>query len=122
MEPINWSMFKENCGDDEGLVDEIVTLFLREGVKTLGELGQAVEASDFELMRQRAHRLKGALLSLAAIPCSDAVKELEEIGARTNASDPKESWQKLTVEFARLKTHLEMHTNSRTPAAANAIK
>ncbi len=122
MEPINWSMFKENCGDDEALVDEIVTLFLKEGVKTLGELRQAVEANDFELMRQRAHRLKGALLSLAALPCSDAVKELEEIGARTNSGDPKLSWDKLTVEFARLQTHLEVHVINRKSAVVGGIK
>jgi HPt (histidine-containing phosphotransfer) domain-containing protein len=77
VEPIDWEGLREQCAGDEALVQEVVELYRREWRALLRDVQQAVEAVDLPTVKRFAHRLKGALLSLAAKPAAESAQRLE---------------------------------------------
>ncbi len=77
MDVIDWAALKDNCAGDESLMDEIIQLFRQEGPALLDDVRAAVQAGEPVAVRKTAHRLKGALVSLAAPRASAAAKDLE---------------------------------------------
>ncbi|MBL9036930.1 MAG: Hpt domain-containing protein [Archangium sp.] len=80
MEVLNWAMLRENCGGDEALVDEVLELFRREAEGMVADVRKAVEKADAEAVKRSAHRLKGALVSLAAHSSVECARVLEAMG------------------------------------------
>ncbi len=81
MQPLNWTALKANCAGDEHLVSEVLVTFRREQEPLVRAVRDAVDAGDAEAIRRAAHRLKGALLTIAAQPSIDAAHALEFGGA-----------------------------------------
>lgn len=52
--------------DDGSFVKEIIDLFASDSETSIGQLHAALDASDLDLTRKVAHRLKGSALSLGA--------------------------------------------------------
>lgn len=82
---IDWVALRENCAGDEGLVNEVIELFRQESDALLGDVRTAVAAKDANQVKRTAHRLKGALVSLAARPAVDAARALEVAGGANDA-------------------------------------
>jgi CheY-like chemotaxis protein len=87
---------------DRALLDELTRIFLEENPETLRKIEQALEARDAKSVERLAHRLKGALLTLAAPRAAEAALELETEGTA-------ESFQRLRREVSRLEDELKSH-------------
>ncbi|MBL8917890.1 MAG: Hpt domain-containing protein [Myxococcaceae bacterium] len=107
MEPIDWKALSENCAGDDGLVTEIVGLFRREAPALLGDVQAAVRANDGPAIKRTAHRLKGALLSLAAKGATELAKELEQAGSANELSKVTTLLSRLEEELRRVLTALD---------------
>lgn len=102
MDVIDWNSLKDNCAGDDGLVTEILELFRKEGPALLTDVQRAVAAGDGQAIKRTAHRLKGALVSLAAHPATAIAKELEHAGAQNELSRVAGLQIQLETEMARL--------------------
>ena len=102
MEPIDWSALRENCADDDSLVAEVLELFRKEAPALLADIGAAVKKGDALAVKHTAHRLKGALASLAAQPCVTTSRELESMGSKGELSQASEMYAQLEREMQRL--------------------
>ncbi len=85
---------------DRALLDELTRIFLEETPETLRKIEQALEARDARAVERLAHRLKGALLTLAAPAAAEAALDLETTGT-------EESYRRLRREVARLEEELK---------------
>ncbi|HJS73691.1 MAG TPA: response regulator, partial [Vicinamibacteria bacterium] len=85
---------------DRALLDELTRIFLEENPETLRRIEQALETRDANAVERLAHRLKGALLTLAAPRAAEAALELETAGTA-------ESFQRLRREVSRLEEELK---------------
>ncbi len=106
MEPIDWEALLENCAGDESLVSEVLELFRKEAPGLLTDIGAAVTKGDPLAVKYTAHRLKGALASLAAGPCVTASRELELMGSNGELSQAAEMYGQLEREMQTLLTVL----------------
>lgn len=113
MEPLDWTALRENCAGDEGLIAEVLELFRNESGGMLADIAAAVTAGEAVAIRRTAHRLKGALVSLAARPATDAAKALELAGADGDLAAAREHYALLERELG-----LVIETISRLPRAA----
>ena len=102
MEPLDWGSLRENCAGDEGLVHEVLDLFRKEADSLLNDVRTAVAAKDALQVKRTAHRLKGALVSLAARPSVEAAKALELAGANSESAVYEPYFARLETGMARL--------------------
>jgi two-component system sensor histidine kinase/response regulator len=111
MEPLDWKALRENCAGDEGLVNEVLDLFRNEAGGMLADVGTAVKSGDPVTIKRAAHRLKGALVSLAAKPATEAAKALELAGSSSNLAAAPALFAQLEAELTRvLDTIARPHT------------
>lgn len=102
MDPIDWNALRENCAGDESLVAEVLELFRKEAPNLLADVGAAVRAGDALGVKHTAHRLKGALASLAAQPCVTTSRELELMGSKGELTKAADMYSQLEREMHRL--------------------
>jgi HPt (histidine-containing phosphotransfer) domain-containing protein len=76
----NRSAALEIVGGDEGLLNEMVQLFLVESPKLLAQMQQALAHNDPHLLEMAAHCLKGELRYLVVPEASEAADKLEAAG------------------------------------------
>ncbi len=101
-EPLDWDVLRAHCASDELLVAELIALFRDEVQGQLGDLAQAVAAGDARALKDAAHRLKGALVTLAAGPATAHAIALESCGARGDLGEAPSLLAQLEHEIARL--------------------
>ncbi len=101
-DPIDWNALRDNCAGDESLVNEVLELFRTEGPLLLADVATAVKLNDANAVKRTAHRLKGALASLAAHPCVTSSRELELMGTKGELSNAAEMYRQLEREMHRL--------------------
>lgn len=92
-------------GGDSALLTEIAELFQRERAALGADLRRALEARDPSAVERRAHRLRSALLNLAAGPAAQAALRLEDCGRRGHLPEP-EQVAALFAELERLSAAL----------------
>jgi HPt (histidine-containing phosphotransfer) domain-containing protein len=102
MEPLDWNALRENCAGDDSLVNEVLDLFKKEAAGLLGDVRTAVASKEPVSVKKTAHRLKGALVSLGAMPSVAAARDLEKAGAENDASKFEPVFATLEREMARL--------------------
>jgi HPt (histidine-containing phosphotransfer) domain-containing protein len=76
----NRSAALEIVGGDEGLLNEMVQLFLVESPKLVAQMQQALAHNDPRLLEMAAHCLKGELRYLVVPEASEAADKLEAAG------------------------------------------
>ena len=108
MEAIDWDALKENCAGDDDLVAEIVDLFRRECGAMLDDVRQAGGSKDALAVKKSAHRLRGALVSLAANGAAEIAGTLEKMGAENNMTAVDSMVESLNAEMSRLLAALEV--------------
>lgn len=102
MEAINWKALRLNCAGDEALMNEVLFLFRDEARTLLEDVANAVASGDPVAVKRASHRLKGALVSLAAEPATDCARDLELCGASGDLSRAKELFAALEVSVAQV--------------------
>jgi HPt (histidine-containing phosphotransfer) domain-containing protein len=107
MDVIDWGALKENCAGDESLVKEILELFQKEGPVLLADVRTAVGKREGIAIKRSAHRLKGALVSLGAVPATSLARELEQAGQENDLERAPTLQRRLEVEMERLLATLQ---------------
>jgi HPt (histidine-containing phosphotransfer) domain-containing protein len=104
---IDWQALRDNCAGDDALVGEIVELFRREAPGLLADVERAVGTKEPLAIKRTAHRLKGALVSLAAPQASMLARDLEQAGTENDLSRVGALGAALAHEMTRLLAALE---------------
>jgi CheY-like chemotaxis protein/HPt (histidine-containing phosphotransfer) domain-containing protein len=91
---------------DRALLAELTGIFLGETPETLSRIEQALEARDGKAVERLAHRLKGALLTLAAPSAAQAALELESAASSAPEGAAGEAFDRLRREISRLEEEL----------------
>jgi signal transduction histidine kinase/HPt (histidine-containing phosphotransfer) domain-containing protein len=105
-QPIAIDRALEQLGDDMSLLEELAGLFADEYAELHTRLGTAVSTGDFEETASVAHRIKGSLGSMSALPAMEAAAALEEAGWATDAPGVATGWTALVDEIARLEPEI----------------
>jgi PAS domain S-box-containing protein len=91
---------------DEGILAELIQVYLRDWPRLFAELRQALAADDLAAARGKAHRLTGLARSFNAGPAADAAHRLEEAAA-TGALDAAHAARpEVEAQFIRLEQAL----------------
>ena len=89
-------------GGDSMLVAEVVGMFMHEGPLMVEALGREVERLEPHAIERAAHKLKGALLSLAAERASALARSLELAGREKNCTAVPRLYAELVREIDRV--------------------
>ncbi|MGH9390465.1 MAG: response regulator, partial [Vicinamibacteria bacterium] len=92
---------------DRALLAELTGIFLEETPETLLRIEQALEARDAKAIERLAHRLKGALLTLAAPAAAEAALALETAAGGGPEGASREAFERLRQEVSRLEEELK---------------
>jgi len=103
--PIDKAAALEKLAGDEELLVEIIDLYLEDSPRVLEGLRAAAAAGDAEGVWKAAHRLKGSVGSLSAIPAFEAARDLEA-GGRAGDID-SELLARMETELERLAQALD---------------
>lgn len=95
------------CGDDEELVQELVSDFIEVFPGQLAEIRAATSTGDATAVRSAAHRLKGSCLAVGANTlgellrqCEDAAREGNIAPAASLCGEADEAFQALVRDVA----------------------
>jgi len=105
--PVDWDALLQAAAADEAEAHELVRLFIACGDESLAAIAAAVGIGDLSAVREHAHSLKGASVTLTARSVAEAAAQLElaaRAGARERLSLLTESLQselQRTIEYLR---------------------
>lgn len=99
---LDLAAFREQMGEDEELIKEIVSLFLTESSAQVLEIDSALAIGDFSRVTRLAHSLKGSLGSLYAVRSRHWANVLEASAAKADAARSEQSFNALQAELAEL--------------------
>jgi HPt (histidine-containing phosphotransfer) domain-containing protein len=116
-EPIDRVRLFSRIEGDLDLLREIVSLFLADYPRRLGELKDAVTRGDSDAVSSVAHSIKGSVGSLAAQPCYEAAQRLERMGISGDLTAAGAACAALEAEVERLKTALRTFAPSVSPSS-----
>jgi HPt (histidine-containing phosphotransfer) domain-containing protein len=116
-ELVNWSAALEATDGDEGLLGELVTVFLDEAPASMAQLLGSIEQADAVVLRRSAHTVKGSLRIFECSTASDYAWQLEQIGKIPNDEErdltaedlaqAKELWGLLNEQLSRILPAME---------------
>jgi CheY-like chemotaxis protein/HPt (histidine-containing phosphotransfer) domain-containing protein len=91
----------------EGLLEDMIELFLDDLLDRVAEIERAVEDRDGEALREGAHTLKGAALALGANPVALVCQDLESAGEGGRMDDATATVARLHLQVSRLREALD---------------
>jgi len=91
----------------DGLLEEMIGLFLGETPDRIAEIRRAAEDGDDQALRMVAHTLKGSALALGAGAVASVCQELESMGEAGRLHDTADAIDRLDAEVARLRGALD---------------
>jgi two-component system sensor histidine kinase/response regulator len=89
---VQWNRVRllENLGGDEGLLRQIIDVFLKDAPRQIAEMRVALQARDANTIAKAAHSLKGSVGYFEVPEISDAAGALEEKGKQSEWSGTAE--------------------------------
>jgi two-component system, sensor histidine kinase and response regulator len=75
--PVDWESLLKVADQDHDLMRELVTLFVSDGVAKLEGIATAMQREDFEMLRKKAHDIKGASANIQAQTLSNVAGRVE---------------------------------------------
>ena len=78
---IDWNAAYETVGGDEGLLKELLRVFVSDQAKLVQDIEFAIESGNHREVRLSAHSLRGSLRHLGAMHASQAAGRIEETAA-----------------------------------------
>lgn len=97
---------------EEDLLQQVAEVFLEDCPHTMSEIGAALERRDLESVAMSAHRLRGALGTLAAHPAHAATGRLERAALDGDPAAIGQAWADLRSDVDRLLPALREHFRS----------
>lgn len=101
IEVLDLESLRDRAGRDEPFVVEVLQDFLCRGV-AMQDVLAAAQSRDFGELKTLAHRLKGALLALAATKAAGAAGEVELRAATLAIASESPDWRALAALSAAL--------------------
>jgi CheY-like chemotaxis protein len=92
----------DRMNGDEGLLSEVIGLFLGDVPCRMEQIRQAIENQDAKSLQAAAHSLKGSAGCLGGGPAVAAARRLEEIGEQADFSQSAGAFATLEQEIQRL--------------------
>jgi CheY-like chemotaxis protein len=92
--------------EDEGILTELIQIYLRDWPRLFAELRQALAAGDLAAACPRAHRLTGLARSFNARPAVMAAARLEEAAATGSLGPARNARAEVEAQFIRLEQAL----------------
>ena len=74
---IDWERARVTVGGDDGLLRELLQIYIGEAQGLMKDIHNAVAQHDYERLKRASHTLKGASLSTGALGASDLAQSLE---------------------------------------------
>ena len=96
----------ERVGGDEGLLREIIDIFLEEYPGIFANIGSSVEKRDALALERSAHTLKGSVSNFGARSATQAAHDLELMGRRNDFQTAPGTVEMLKCELAALHSAL----------------
>jgi CheY-like chemotaxis protein/HPt (histidine-containing phosphotransfer) domain-containing protein len=96
----------ERCGEDPGLLRELIDMFLSEIPGWMAALDQALRAGDADQVKRMAHTIKGAVGTFGATPAWDASYRVETLGREHALAEAGPAWQEMQAVIERLRKAL----------------
>jgi len=103
---LNLAAALERVGGDQELLEEVAQLFLETSPGLLGEIQQAVQVQDAQLLERAAHTLKGSVSNFGAEAAFQAALHLEKMGRSRNLRGSEDALRALQAEMERLRPAL----------------
>jgi len=97
---------RQRLDNDEELVAEIVELFLDDTPRQIAALEDALARGDGEVVRERAHTLKGAAANMGAAELRETAGRMEEAARNGRLAEATELADRIHRDFARLREAL----------------
>jgi HPt (histidine-containing phosphotransfer) domain-containing protein len=100
------TLFELNDGDDDSFVRDLFASFSSTYRDCVAGMKEACETNQSELMRLKAHTLKGAAANVGALKLAEAAGELQRVGEESDF-DRAQPWiEDLDALYARVQTEL----------------
>jgi hypothetical protein len=97
-------------GGDRAVFEEVIGEFLGSLPELSARVQRAVETRDAHALIGAGHRLRGALLEVAAFPAADLARQLEASASLADPARGVELWNVLSPLLAELSADLDEHT------------
>ncbi len=102
-DPIDLKEALEIVDDDEELLQECFEDFIENAPGMINAINKAIDAGIAVDLVEAAHKFKGTLKYLAALPAADIAYELEAMGKQGDISKASDCLQTLIEECERIK-------------------
>jgi two-component system, sensor histidine kinase and response regulator len=101
-----WNMAQtlESLGGDEALFQEVMGIFLRDSPGHMAGLWQAITQGNAKVVEQIAHTLKGEVGYLGIAILSQHIRELEQLGQKSELQSAEGLYAKFAAELAAVTT------------------
>lgn len=109
---VNWAVALDATGQDQALLDELVTVFLDEGPSLLRDIHTSLDKGDSVLLRRAAHTLKGSLRIFEATQGVALASQLESQGQNNELQGADSVLKDLDAYMARILAELRAHAES----------
>lgn len=106
--PVNLQQLRDSAVGDEGLMRELIEIYISETEKTLVELKQSVAEKDFSGIYKNAHKIIGGSLTCGMQKIIPYLRRLEEIGRAENFADAEEVYKSAENAYAEMKSFLSV--------------
>jgi HPt (histidine-containing phosphotransfer) domain-containing protein len=109
--PRNWNPANAlaRVEGDEGLLRELIQLFIEDYPRTMAELRVAIAKGDCSTAERHAHTIKGSASNFEAGPVVTTGLRLETSGYRKDLSNAAREVQELETALAELRAELEAY-------------
>jgi HPt (histidine-containing phosphotransfer) domain-containing protein len=97
-------------GGDREVFEEVIGAFLRSLPELSARVQRAVETQDTHALAAAGHRLRGALLEVAAFPAAELARQLEASVSHADPARGVELWAALSPLLSVLAADLDEHT------------
>jgi CheY-like chemotaxis protein/HPt (histidine-containing phosphotransfer) domain-containing protein len=104
--PVDFSHIKDIFGDDTDAINELINIYVNDADQLLVVLESAVHEKNAELIKNKAHSIKGASANIGAGKLRQHSAELEQIGMSGRIEEALNVFGNVKTEFERVKIFL----------------
>jgi HPt (histidine-containing phosphotransfer) domain-containing protein len=105
--PMNFTAAVKEFGNDKELLLEIINEFLTDLKSQIETIRTALSNGDSNIVKNEAHKIKGAAANLTATNLSEAAFKLEQIAKSGNLHKGEAALQELEIQLTILQEYCE---------------
>ena len=106
-DPIQWSQALANVANDEGLLCDLLRVFVAEAPILMAQAAKAVTENNAKGLTTVAHSLKGSMLFLNPKSALESAQKVEDYAAMGDLDSAKQSLSQLQTQFPTVLNSIE---------------